>query len=77
MIDDPTSGIIPRALDYLFTSIAGLSTPTVRYTVKASYCEIYNEQVYDLLNATQEMLHVRWNESNGFYVQVSPSFQLN
>jgi hypothetical protein len=41
----------------------------VKYTVKASYCEIYNEQVFDLLNLQSQCLQVRWNLTNGFFVK--------
>jgi hypothetical protein len=42
----------------------------VTHTLRASYLEIYNEAIYDLLsgdNATQ--LQVRWETRRGFYVQ--------
>ena len=39
------------------------------YSVRASFAEIYNEQVYDLLNLQSGPLQVRWNIRNGFFVQ--------
>lgn len=64
-------GIIPRAARYLFEDLlnAREADPSLRFTVRASYCEIYNEQVYDLLNLKSDTLPVRWNEKNGFFVQ--------
>ena len=38
-------------------------------SVRASFAEIYNEQVYDLLNLQSGPLQVRWNVRNGFFVQ--------
>lgn len=35
---------------------------------RASYCEIYNEALYDLLNFTKQQLPVRWDSGKGFYV---------
>ena len=35
---------------------------------RASYCEIYNEALYDLLHWTKEQLQVRWDAGRGFYV---------
>ena len=35
---------------------------------RASYCEIYNEALYDLLKFTKQQLQVRWDSSKGFYV---------
>jgi hypothetical protein len=46
------------------------------YFIKASFCEIYNEQLFDLLNPSRGILQVRWNSQNvkfnkakGFFVQ--------
>jgi len=35
---------------------------------RASYCEIYNERVYDLLRWTRQPLAVRWAAAHGFHV---------
>ncbi|KAJ0403534.1 hypothetical protein ATCC90586_006789 [Pythium insidiosum] len=63
-----SDGIIPRAVKYLF-SLFEHAPKDVRFVVRASYCEIYNEHVYDLLNPASGCLHVRWNDRSGFYVQ--------
>jgi hypothetical protein len=39
-----------------------------KYSIKASFTEIYNEQIKDLLNPTSGVLHCRWNPANGFFV---------
>merc|ERR1719421_2456353 len=67
---DQSEGLIPRSMRYVFEEIAAAGDDgAVRYTVRASFCEIYNEQVYDLLNMSQKTLQVRWNIRNGFFVQ--------
>ena len=38
------------------------------YVRRASYCEIYNEALYDLLHWTKEQLQVRWDAGKGFHV---------
>lgn len=63
-----SDGIIPRALKYLFT-LFEKAPKEVKFVVRASYCEIYNEQVFDLLNPASGALSVRWNDRSGFYVQ--------
>ncbi|GLE06599.1 hypothetical protein PINS_up015993 [Pythium insidiosum] len=63
-----SDGIIPRAVKYLF-SLFERAPKDVKFVVRASYCEIYNEHVYDLLNPASGCLHVRWNDRSGFYVQ--------
>jgi len=45
-----TQGIIPRAIEYLFDAIARDPCESKRFLVRATYVEIYNESVYDLLS---------------------------
>lgn len=40
-----------------------------QFFVKASFAEIYNEQMRDLLNPATGSLQVRWNVKNGFFVE--------
>jgi kinesin family protein C1 len=49
-------GIIPRTVELLFDSIVTAGFLGWSYTVKASFLEIYNEVLYDLLsNETKDM----------------------
>ena len=41
-------GIIPRSIEWIFNSIK--SYPDQNFLVRASFVEIYNEEVIDLLN---------------------------
>jgi len=61
--NDPTAGIIPRALHHIFTKLENESSED--YSVKASYVELYNEQVYDLLSAGNQSLRVFDNKDKG------------
>jgi hypothetical protein len=63
-----SDGLIPRALKHLF-ALLEQAPVDVKTVVRASYCEIYNEQVFDLLNPGSGALNVRWNARAGFYVQ--------
>ncbi|WIA28382.1 hypothetical protein OEZ86_010928 [Tetradesmus obliquus] len=62
-------GIISRAVHYLFQQVH--TRKDAKYSLKASYLEIYNEGVYDLVhfNPKAKSLPVKWDASYGFYVQ--------
>jgi len=62
-----TIGIIPRAVKYLFSRIASEANATT--SVEASFCEIYNENLYDLLNLSGETLQLRHSPRRGFHVK--------
>ncbi|CAG0890102.1 unnamed protein product [Darwinula stevensoni] len=64
-------GLIFRSFVHLFRLIEE-SKEDVNYVLRASYLEIYNEQVKDLLNPNpdQRSLQVRWSKKvRGFYVE--------
>lgn len=46
-----------------------MASSHVQFYVKASFLEIYNEQLRDLLNPASGILHARWNAKNGFFVE--------
>ena len=39
----------------------------IRSSCRASYCEIYNEALYDLLKFSKQQLPVRWDAHRGFH----------
>ena len=47
------------------------SSKTSTFTLKASYLEVYNERVQDLLelSSSRDSLVVRWSADRGFYVE--------
>lgn len=61
----PYDGIIPRALAYIFDKISCLGTKQSTFGV--SYCEIYNESVYDLLLMGNAPLKLKWDSGEGFH----------
>lgn len=65
----PHRGIIPRAIDDIFASIENDTTPHSKYLVRASYLQIYNEVISDLLRADRTNLVVREDRRRGVYVE--------
>ncbi|XP_015981804.2 kinesin-like protein KIF12 isoform X6 [Rousettus aegyptiacus] len=56
-----------RTFAWLLDRVQNLGAPV---TLRASYLEIYNEQVRDLLSlGSSRPLPVRWNKTRGFYVE--------
>ncbi len=63
------TGVLPRAIEHLFESIA--ASTGVKYLVSASYLEIYNEEIRDLLSQdTKRKLDLREEAGlRGVYVE--------
>ncbi|CAF0865514.1 unnamed protein product [Adineta ricciae] len=64
-------GLVPRAINYLFQRLREKSQESHSpYYIRVSYCEIYNEQIHDLINpAHTQGLQVRGSVEDGFYVE--------
>ncbi|KAG2487271.1 hypothetical protein HYH03_014112 [Edaphochlamys debaryana] len=60
-------GIVTRAITHLFSAMEAKRNDT-KYVVMASYLEIYNEGIYDLLNLKAKNLPVKWDAALGFFV---------
>ncbi|RZF32357.1 hypothetical protein LSTR_LSTR001821 [Laodelphax striatellus] len=68
-VKDPASqrGIIPRAFEHIFEAISLVDN--VKYLVLASYLEIYNEEIRDLLgNDSKRKLDLKESADRGVYV---------
>ncbi|XP_059144272.1 uncharacterized protein LOC131931478 [Physella acuta] len=65
--DPKMYGLMQRSFKYLFQLKKKQGAQKI---VKASFLEVYNEQVIDLLNNSQRRyLTVRWSKNKGFYVE--------
>ncbi len=66
-------GIIPRTFDHIFNTIGG--TPDKNFLVRASYLELYNEEVRDLLSKNyKNKLDLRENPDTGVYIKDLSNF---
>jgi len=62
-------GIIPRAIEDIFNFIKECMGPTMRFLVRASYLQIYNECISDLLKPKRNNLAIRESKRRGLYVE--------
>lgn len=66
-------GILPNAFEHVFAHINSSGNGT-QYLVRASYLEIYNEEVRDLLVQTNGKLDLKENPDTGVYVKDLSTF---
>ncbi|KAK2712029.1 hypothetical protein QYM36_010905, partial [Artemia franciscana] len=59
--NDPLCGIIPRALSQLFDE---LRRQELEFTVRVSFVELYNEELFDLLSAESDLSKLRLYEDS-------------
>lgn len=62
-------GLISRALDQLFEQLEHRNNNERVYKVMLSFVQIYNEGIYDLIDATGKSLKMRWNKHQQFIVE--------
>ncbi|KAG5458900.1 MAG: kinesin-related protein, partial [Olpidium bornovanus] len=68
-------GILPNSFEHIFAHI-GAAPPTARYLVRASYLEIYTEEIRDLLikGGANNKLEIKERSDIGVYVKDISSF---
>ncbi len=66
---DTQRGIIPRSIDEIFNYIESLSNSDTKFMVRASYLQIYNESISDLLKPEKISLQIREDKKKGVFVE--------
>lgn len=67
-IDDfEMQGIIPRMVHKVFEDISSTDS-YIEFTVKVSYCEIYLEQIKDLINPDKNNLKIHEDKTRGIFI---------
>lgn len=56
-MQDTSAGIIPRALSHLFDELRLLESQ--EFTVRVSFLELYNEELFDLLSPSDDASKIR------------------
>ena len=62
-------GIIPRATEEIFGHIENAASDRKKFLVRASYLQIYNEVISDLLKPDRTNLHIREDKRRGVFVE--------
>lgn len=66
---DPQRGIIPRSIEEIFKYIENCSNESqTQFIVRASYLQIYNEVISDLIRTDRNNLHIREDKKRGVFV---------
>ena len=65
---DDQRGIIPRATEEVFSYIQSCRQKKMKFLVRASYLQIYNEVISDLLKPLNRNLAIRQTKQRGVYV---------
>jgi len=60
--NDPTAGIVPRALAQLFDELR--VQQEAEFSVRVSYLELYNEEIFDLLSPADDTTRLRLYEDS-------------
>lgn len=59
--EDPSAGIIPRTLQQLFEE---LQLQDLEFTIRVSFLELYNEELFDLLSAHDDTSRLKIYEDS-------------
>lgn len=67
--NDILRGIIPRSIEEIFNYIELFSNADTKFMVRASYLQIYNENISDLLKPEKTSLQIREDKKKGVFVE--------
>jgi kinesin family protein 3/17 len=67
--NDKYRGIIPRSIEEIFNHIESFSKNESKFMVRASYLQIYNEGISDLLKPENINLVIREDKKKGVFVE--------
>lgn len=66
---DPQRGIVPRSMEEIFKYIESQKGKNSTFMVRASYLQIYNEVISDLLKTDRTSLQIREDKKKGVFVE--------
>lgn len=68
-LTDPQRGMIPRAVEDVFSYIESSDSSDLKFMVRVSYVQIYNEIISDLLKVDRTSLQIREEKKRGVFVE--------
>lgn len=66
---EDSRGIIPRSMEEIFEHVRGARNEAATFQVRASYLQIYNEVISDLLKPDRSHLMIREDKRRGVFVE--------
>lgn len=74
ILSNQHAGIIPNSIKYIFDKLNQLNKSSLhieskKFQIHTSFCEIYNENINDLLSPSSKNLVIRFSNSQGFFVE--------
>ena len=67
---NPNRGIIQRTIQDIFNFIETTSDSNTKFIIRASFLQIYNEYISDLLKSDKKNLQIREDKKKGIYVDL-------
>ena len=67
---NPNRGIIQRTIQDIFNFIETTSDSNTKFIIRASFLQIYNENISDLLKSDKKNLQIREDKKKGIYVDL-------
>ena len=67
---NPNRGIIQRTIQDIFNYIEMTSNENTKFIIRASFLQIYNESISDLLKPDKKNLQIREDKKKGIYVDL-------
>jgi kinesin family protein 3/17 len=68
--DENLRGIMPNSFSHIFDYIDSKANSNIEFLVRASFLEIYLDEVYDLLNSTtRAKMEVKESKDKGIFVK--------
>ena len=66
---DEKRGLVPRVVEDIFSYINSYEKNNIKFSIRSSYLQIYNEYISDLLFPEKKNLNIREDKNKGIFVE--------